>query len=984
MFAMMQRWFKSIIDVRKEEVVDTVFMVLYIYLILVTYYLLKPARDSLFLSNTGPEFLPLVFVLIAIVVVPVTTLYSRMSKSLKLNQLINTTTIVIIANLFILRYLLTFQGQDWVFYVFYIWVSIYGALTTSQFWLFANAIYDSAQAKRIFVIFSLAAILGAFSGGLVTSYIVTTFGVSTEDLLYFCVAFLAICIPLVNLLWRRNRAIAESQPRAKGKKKKKVDDDSWATMFRDIKGSRHLMLIMGIIAMTMATASFVDYQFKFVSTDAFSTYKLDDGVVNGLAEAGVASTILDKLGSISDQQYESKEAFSAAVVGLLSSTESSEHKAAIIKAATTTDKASLTAFLGQFYGGLSLLGFIFQLLFSYRALKIFGVGGVILFLPLSQIVASIGMLIAPNLTTAVMLRGSDGVFKYSIDKTARELLFLPIPLDVKTRSKAFIDLFIDRVFRGISGLVLLFLTLQLELSMRQLSMVVIGMVTLWIVLDLMIRKEYVNAFRKALDKGHIDPNELTVRIDDASTLQHLMGSLGSDNDRQVLYALNALQDAQSPQLSAPLLKLTESPNADIRARVVRILRNQHPDLRKSLEPLLDDPSSEVRKETCQYLFEKGEKQASFLTELLGSDDFLKRSAAVQAIAEYGEEKEKSLIDEVAIGQLIEMSGPEAEDSRTLAATSLGYLDSSRFQQQLSDLMNDESDKVSHAAIASAGRSGDRTFVPQLLTLFTERRHRAQVRPALAAYGEGILGTLNDYLSDSKTAFSVRKNIPGVMSKIPSAETVRLLIENLKTAAPGLRQAIIRALNALRNNYPKLEFPKDDIAAAISKEASSYYTAYQIAEKLQDGNERRQFLQKAVDEKIFKSRERIFRLLALLYAPQDIYNAYQSFISGDRNLVANASEFLENEVDRDIRKNILPIIEGTDIVDRAKRLFNVNIPSEEAGVINLLQGDDPWLAACAIFENADNPSENILAEIRKLDNAKDALIRETAKLVLDHS
>ena len=129
----MKRWLRSIIDVRKGEVLVTTLMVLNIYLILVTYYLLKPARDSLFIAQSGAKNLPLVFILIAVVVVPVTTIYSRISRSFKLNQLINYTTVFIIVNLVALRWLITIEGQDWVVYAFYTWVSIYGVLTTSQF-----------------------------------------------------------------------------------------------------------------------------------------------------------------------------------------------------------------------------------------------------------------------------------------------------------------------------------------------------------------------------------------------------------------------------------------------------------------------------------------------------------------------------------------------------------------------------------------------------------------------------------------------------------------------------------------------------------------------------------------------------------------------------------------------------------------------------------------------------------------------------------
>ena len=79
----MKKIFDSILDIRKGEIGLTLLMMTNYYLILVTYYFLKPARDSLFLVKVSPEMLPLVFIVTALVTAPVVTLYSRASRSLK-------------------------------------------------------------------------------------------------------------------------------------------------------------------------------------------------------------------------------------------------------------------------------------------------------------------------------------------------------------------------------------------------------------------------------------------------------------------------------------------------------------------------------------------------------------------------------------------------------------------------------------------------------------------------------------------------------------------------------------------------------------------------------------------------------------------------------------------------------------------------------------------------------------------------------------
>ncbi len=68
----MRQFLRTLVEIRRGELAITLLMSLNYYLVLVTYYFLKPARDSLFLVEIGPGQLPVVFMLIAVVATPVT------------------------------------------------------------------------------------------------------------------------------------------------------------------------------------------------------------------------------------------------------------------------------------------------------------------------------------------------------------------------------------------------------------------------------------------------------------------------------------------------------------------------------------------------------------------------------------------------------------------------------------------------------------------------------------------------------------------------------------------------------------------------------------------------------------------------------------------------------------------------------------------------------------------------------------------------
>ncbi|MFT5233375.1 MAG: AAA family ATP:ADP antiporter, partial [Candidatus Krumholzibacteriia bacterium] len=161
------------------------------FLLLLFYYLLKPVRDSLFLIELNPSQLPLVYILTALVAAPVTAAYARAGLKYRLDRLVLVTTTTLVLNLIALYWLIPLGGS-WLIYLFYSWVGVAAGLTTSQFWLQANVLFDASQAKRIFPVLGLGGIVGAFVGGEFTSFLVKKIGLPVHDLLLVSAGALAL------------------------------------------------------------------------------------------------------------------------------------------------------------------------------------------------------------------------------------------------------------------------------------------------------------------------------------------------------------------------------------------------------------------------------------------------------------------------------------------------------------------------------------------------------------------------------------------------------------------------------------------------------------------------------------------------------------------------------------------------------------------------------------------------------------------------
>ncbi len=907
-------------DIREGERTITLLMALYHFLILITLYLLKPARDSLFLVKLGADQLPWVFILIAIVGVPVTAIYARASRKVSLRSLINGTTGVLIINLLILRWLMGFGGS-WVFYLFYVWVSIYGILTVSQFWLLANAVYNASQAKRLFVLLGLGGISGAILGGGLTSVLTSTFGLSTSDLLFACMGILALTVSLVNLIWvKRPREFVDETTT---KKDDLGMNRPLGMVLKTICRSKYLMIIVGIIALTTMCSSLIDFQFKTV----------------------VAATYLGE--------------------------------------------AELTAFLGRFYGVLSVVSVLLQLLLTHRLLKRYGVGGVILILPLGLLLGSIGMFLIPGLALAIVVRGLEGSLSYSADKTGRELLYVPVPLEVKKRTKVFIDMFVDRWFQGIAGVLLLLFTMVAHLSVSQISFVVGTLTAAWLCLVILARREYTKALSRLLQTREIDLKDIRIDITEAATVKTLVEALDSSNDREVVYALNMLSAVKDDRVFDAVAGLLDRRSAEVRLKAFSVLKRYPEKLSvDSLERLLADSDPSIRREAVGLLaaIENDEGHRVGLAGYLRHEDLRIRIAALNCAVECGSDEERALIDRDMILDLMDYPGEERSLVRASIARAIGELKYEELYYCIRRLLEDPSAPVVKAAIQSAGESGSEEFIDPLLGKLRESHCRPSAIAALASYGPGLLDRLRTSLLDETTDLRIRTNIPRVISRIPDQAAIDTLLGVLPEVAPIHRYPVVRALNKLRDRFEQLRFPESLLTTSLIDESRHYYETYQMLYR--NGQAVKspavELLTRTLQEKLDQNLERIFRLLGLCYATKDIVNAYRGIIGDNPIQRGSAIELLDNLLEGERKRHLFPIVDDIPpetTIREGKTLFGLAFDTRQTALQHLIEGDDGWLRACAIYASGEALTPMLREACERALQDPDPVVRETSRLVV---
>lgn len=876
----MGRLLASVFDLRREERDLAFMMAAYHFLLLVTLYLLKPVRDSIFLSSRGPSELPYVFILTTVVVAPVAALHTRAGDRLDLGRLIDGVSLFLVASLFGLRVLLWVDGM-WVTYALYTWVSIYGLLVTSQFWLLANALFTSSQSKRVFTVLSAGAIVGAIAGGEITGILVDVVEITSENLLLVAGGVLLGA----TALGRAIRALYRKKVGARPEDANEPDDaDSPTGALQTLRTSRHLQLIVGIVALMVIVTTFVDYQFKTVAARAFPT------------------------------------------------------------------EQGLTAFMGQFYGRVSVVALLVQFVLAPRLMRVVGIGGALSILPGALALGSLGMLILPGLAAGILLRGAGQSLKHSLDKTGRELLFVPVSLEKKKRVKVFVDLFIDQGAEGLGGILLLGLVVGLGLSVQLLSLVTLGLIAVWAMLAYRARQSYVDQYRAKLRNRQDDeqtdaPDDETPQAD----LDEILDALCSHAETEVLHALEKIENDSLPVPVDALLCVLDHPAPTVRKHALRVFRVREVEgVAQDAVEALRDPDPDVVLEAARYLYcQETDNRLERLKEALQHEDPQIQAAAVGLIAEEGDAETYRLVSESLLRRLVDLRGELGEDTRTHVARILGVLDRPYRNELLHDLLRAESPQVLRAAIEAAGQTNDRAFVDPMVQFLKDDALEAEARKALASFGASLLGTLYDYLTDERVDFEIRRRVPPIFTSQPSQLAVTLLVRSLRVVPIPIRHAVIRALSKI---YRAGDYECDTRAldAAIGREVEHYAALGQILHL--DGRPPDGVAALSADRMRShreETLERLFRLLGLRYHQRDIYDAYLGITSGDPSLRDSAVEFIDNLVDYEHRRYLLPLLDDHD-ENQAMRVgaqfFDLHIGTWETARHYLRTVEDPRLTA----------------------------------------
>ena len=640
-----------------------------------------------------------------------------------------------------------------------------------------------------------------------------------------------------------------------------------------------------------------------------------------------------------------------------------------------TDADELTAFFAFWFSTFNLLSLIIQLFFTHRIVGIWGVGFSLLLLPIGIFGGSILFLMLPELSAVVVIKAMDGILKQSIHKSASELLTLPLPFELKNKTKSFIDVVVDSLATGIAGCVLIFVVRGLDLPSFYIGILIIALVCLWLYFIYKVRIEYYKTFRNNLEVL-TDSYKKTKKVTDTkvSVVAGMRTVFKEGTEEQILFMLDKLMEINDKRFADDVELLLEHPSNKVKLSAIQNLYFLNSkSMTAEVSELLKIDDRELTIATLAYILSFAHKDKSFIFDayLEHSNERI-ASAALYCLARaaknnYSLKQRYSLLDRISLALKTIASDQKNLPYVASVIEILGVANLPIFHNRLVAFLQHENEEIVKTTIKAIGTATDPEMVQHIIPFLAEKAFRPTVLEAFNVYGQQILPILKNHVAERRQPLAVLRFIPAAMQAFHSKEAVHQLLGILNHEDLTVRLEVLRALSAIRATHPQLKFNKYKVVSVIFDECKlhhqtlsamhtqiiiSYRNRNKSKKEIGDAErDARTSLLELLERRLDSGLERIFKLLGLRYQQKDVAIAYEGLLSQKQEAQHNAIEFLDNLLTGELKRRLLPIIEESALdISSEEELQKIKhkIPTELECFKLLLQGNDLKIKLAVLY------------------------------------
>ena len=822
----------------------------------------KTARDAYFLSRFDKSILPLMFLAIAIVISPILTFYTKLSKKLAARTVFMITCSIFAVSFIFLQAIMT----GYVIPIAYIWIEIAVAIMIIQFWSYAGESFEPQQAKRLFGIIAGGGSFAVMLIGMTLKPYVKTFG--TDELLFISAGFLGLAFLFGNLsiqYFKKDQTKGPKKPIKKAQKKKKMDP--------------FIVGIATIVALSAIVTTLVDYQFKMIAS------------------------------------------------------------------ATFPEETDLVGFFGTFYSIAGAASIIMQFFITGPILSRFGILLGLLILPFFLILGSTSILLAPVLLSASFAKFSDQTFKFTINSSSLELIWLPVPPEIRKVIKPQVSGTIKSIAEGIGGLVT-FLLVKI-IALPYLSIVSLGSIVIWLFTSFKVKTGYVNQLQTAIAKRQIDFEELNVDVQDAAMVKTIEETLSSNDEIKQLFALEIIEGL---------------PLSSWKKTIKRLFNDGAPEVQKRILSMAWDEESIISNEDIIQAMNNNNSVSAEATIVVGRRKLKDALPDLENLLLNNENQDVSAAAAAAILQI--ESGPTDkakmilnnmldEQDDTTQATALKrliYNDQILTNDKLKSFLNHNSEIISNVALNIAEKRKDESLVPAIISNLSIAQTSIQARQTLKSFSEELINEqFKQLLESSATSRKLRLGIIRTLREYPNEDSIELLISQLDNNDQDIYNTIVESLLAIARVNPINENKQNQIADEINTIAEKVYTLNECLNMLPD-DEHKFLMQDHLNNEIQNTLPTLLKLGVLDVPETPIETYIHTIKSGDPSKLPFLLEFFENVFSKNEREVINPLIEQLPLDERSK-IGNLHFKSMPTNfnqkLIESVYSPNKWESAIAL-------------------------------------
>ncbi|MEE8165479.1 MAG: Npt1/Npt2 family nucleotide transporter, partial [Myxococcota bacterium] len=581
----------------------------------------------------------------------------------------------------------------------------------------------------------------------------------------------------------------------------------------------------------------------------------------------------------------------------------------------------LATWLSRIYLGLNLLSIMILTLGVTRLLRWLGVDRSLAVLPALIACGALGVLVGGALVACVFLKTADGTLRYSLHRTASELLYLPMSARLRSSVKGAIDIVGQTAAKAFASVLILGLAMWPESRSFVAAAVVIAAST-WFVSALRLRHSYLDVFRKTLSEGLIETSIDHPELDLQSAAS-LIGALSDADERRVIAAMRILVERGHCSLISSLILYHPAPRVVTHA-LDMFAEERREDLLGLLKHLIDHEDPAVRAATVRATWVL-DPDLSHLQAFRDSECLAIQVSAMAGLLAVGAVEPEGY--EAILDEAIRYETPEPRRAAATAAR-LRYHPVAR--EALLRFTQDEDTETAQEAVRAIRSSGDEWFTAPLVGLLGNRRTRDGVRDALIDRGDSALRVLADQLIDPATPVPILRHIPRTIARFESPKAAKVLIDSLSRIENGMvRFKLLRGLETLLLPHGKergaetklddlidIQGIRDEFDRTLERSVDLLHLEAVLARSKEEDPELAtvggELLVELLQDKRQLAMGRIFRLLGLIHRNEDFRAIQAGLRNSSGTERASAEELIETLLSRDAGRAVLGLTTAGDV------------------------------------------------------------------------